>query len=214
VNTTLNILGGLALCVAPVLFIIGSLKKEGQPGKIDPNAATFFIRSVCAWLNLATYFEGSQTTWIRCFVLIVSSISLTILCGLSLFAGRLRMVKPTEIACLVMAIVLGIVWKEQRATNPVTANLLMQGILVISFIPAAWRSYTLEEKQTSATWLWATFAYFLMTAALLSDSHGFKPFQLVNPIIPGIGGNGLLAILAYRQEKIRAKSNSKNPLHA
>ena len=78
----------------------------------------------------------------------------------------------------------------------------MQVILVISFIPAAWRSYTLEDKQTSATWVWATVAYGFMTAALLVDSHGFKPFQLVNPIIPGIGGNGLLAILGYRQERM------------
>ena len=112
------------------------------------------------------------------------------------------MVKATEIACLLMAIAVGIAWQGQKATDPVTANLLMQVILVISFIPAAWRSYTLEDKQTSATWVWATVAYGFMTAALLVDPHGFKPFQLVNPLIPGIGGNGLLAILAYRQERI------------
>ena len=118
-NTILNILGSASLCVAPVLFIIGSMKREDDPKKINPNAATFFIRSVVAWLNLATYFEGSQTTYIRCSVLIVSSVSLTILCGLSFFTGRLKMVKATEVACLLMAIAVGIAWKGQKATNPV-----------------------------------------------------------------------------------------------
>lgn len=206
-NTILNLLGSASLCVAPVLFIIGSLKKEGDPKKINPNAATFLIRSIVAWLNLATYFQGSQTTYVRCSVLIVSSASLTILCLLSFFTGRLKMVKATEIACLVMAIAVGIAWKGQKATSPVTANLLMQGILVISFVPAVWRSYTLEDKQTSATWVWATIAYFLMTAALLVDPHGYKLFQLVNPIVPGIIGNGALAVLGYRQERIRRKAN-------
>ena len=206
-NTILNLIGGASLCVAPVLFIIGAFKKETDTKKTDANAATFLIRAVAAWINLATYFEGSQTTYVRSSVLIVSSVSLSILCLVSFWTGRLKMVKWTEVSCLILALSVGFVWKWQKATDPVTANLLMQGILVISFIPQIKGSYTLTDKQTSATWIWATVAYYFMLVALLVDPHGYKLFQLVNPIVPGIIGNGALAILARRQERIRRKAN-------
>ena len=204
INIVLNITGSLCLLVAPVLFIMGALKKDGEPGKIDPNATTFFIRSIVSWLNLATYFVGSQATLIRCSVLIVSAVSLSALFFLSLFAGRWKLIKATEIICLVLTLMVGYAWYFQKATDPVTANILMQVILVISFVPAAWRSYRFEDRQTPATWLWAVVAYVFMTAALLVDPQGFKPFQLINPLIPGICGNGLLALLAFRQTR-RAK---------
>ncbi len=204
-NTLLNLLGSVSLCVAPVLLIIGSLKKEGEPGKIDPNPAMFFIRAVVAWMNLATYFVGSQTTLIRCSVLIVSTISLTTLFFVSLWLGRLKMVGLIEITCLILSVIVGVIWKITE--NPVMANLIMQVILVISFMPSFIRTYRLEERNTPLTWIFATVAYVFMTMALLVDENGFKLFQLVNPIIPGIGGNGLLALLAYRQILIRKRKS-------
>lgn len=199
-HSPLYLLGSALLLVAPTLFIIGSLKKEGTPGKIDPNPAMFFIRSVTAWLNLTTYFVGSKTDWVRCSILIVSSVSLSVLFLLSIILGRWRMVRMTEVICLVLAGLVGYIWK--LTADPVLANLLMQGILVISFIPSWVGTYRLTERQTSLTWAFATAAYVCMTIAVVTDPVGFKLFQLVNPIVPGIGGNGLLALLAYRQEKM------------
>lgn len=209
-NTILNLLGSLALCVAPTLLIIGSLKKESDPGKIEPNPATFLIRSVVAWINLATYFVGSQTTIIRTSVLWVSCISLSLIFILTLFLGRWKMVRTIEIICLCLAVALLQVWHQ---STPVVANLLLQVVLVISFIPSAIRMYQLKEKQTSPPWIFATVAYVLMTTALFVDPRGYKLFQLVNPIIPGIGGNLTLAILALRQERLRKKTSmvSKAP---
>jgi hypothetical protein len=194
------------------LLIIGSLKKEGQPGKIDPNPAMFFIRAVVAWLNLATYFIGSHTTIIRSSVLIVSTISLTILFFLSLWLGRLKMVGRIEITCLLLTFATGILWK--LTADPVVANLIMQGILVMSFIPSWTRTYRFEERNRPLTWIFAVIAYVFMTAALLVDPNGYKPFQLVNPLIPGICGNGILALLAYRQVRLTAIGSSKTPVPA
>ena len=120
------------------------------------------------------------------------------------FLGRWKMVKVVEIVCLLLAGIILVIWKQTN--NPIVANLLMQVVLVISFVPSAIRIKQLKERQKSLPWIFATVAYVFMTIALLVDTQGFKPFQLVNPLVPGIGGNGLLAYLAYRQEKILRKS--------
>lgn len=200
-NVLFNLLGSLALCIAPVLLIRGSLKRDGEIGKIDPNPTMFFIRSVVAWINLATYFSGAEIAWMRGSILIVSSVSLTALFFVALILGRIRMVRWTDIGCLVFSIgVLGL-WKFTE--NPVAANLLIQVAMTAAFIPSAIEGWQLRERQASLPYTCASAAYVFMTAAILTDPNGFKPFQLVNPLVPGIMGNGLLAAVAYRQEKLK-----------
>ena len=198
-NVLFNLLGSMALCVAPYLLIRGSLKKEGEVGKIDPNPIMFLIRSVVAWINLATYFSGSQLTWMRGSILIVSSVSLTTIFLVSFFLGRMRMVKKTDIGCLIFSLgVLGI-WKATR--DPVMANLLIQIAMFAAFIPSIVAVRQGRERMSSLPWICASTAYVFMTAAILTDPNGFLLFQLVNPLVPGIIGNGLLALVSYQQEK-------------
>jgi drug/metabolite transporter (DMT)-like permease len=191
------------LCIAPTLLLIGTLTKDEMGRrKIDPNPATFFIRSVAAWINLATYFTGSGTTWVRSSVLIASSVSLTTIFIITFFVCRIRMVRWLELVTLVLSSAVGVAWYKARAVNPITANLLMQCILVISMAPQIWRIYKLQERQVGLPWAFATGAYVCMTTALFIDPLGFKPFQLVNPIVPGVICNGLLMIFSYRQERL------------
>lgn len=192
------------LCVAPTLLLIGTLTKDEEGHrKIDPNPATFFIRSVAAWINLATYFTGSGTTsWVRSSVLVASSVSLSTIFFFTFFVCRIRMVRWLEVLTLILSSAVGIAWYRMRAVDPVTANLLMQLILVISMAPQIWRIHKLQERQKGLPWAFATGAYVCMTTALFVDPLGFKPFQLVNPIVPGIACNALLMIFSYRQEKL------------
>jgi drug/metabolite transporter (DMT)-like permease len=191
------------LCIAPTLLLIGTLTKDEMGRrKIDPNPATFFIRSVAAWINLATYFSGSGTTWIRSSVLIASSVSLSTIFIITFFICRIRMVRWLEVVTLLLSSAVGFAWYKARAVDPVTANLLMQCILVISMAPQIWRIHKLQERQKGLPWAFATGAYVCMTTALFVDPLGFKPFQLVNPIVPGIACNALLMIFSYRQETL------------
>jgi hypothetical protein len=200
--TLLHLVGALSLFAATALLIMGSLKKEGDPGKIGPNPATFLIRSIVAWVNLATFMSGSETTIIKCGVLFASATGLSVIFLMACWIGRWKMVRWYDIACLIVA--LGILWIWQHTDDAVSANLILQVALTLSFVPSVIGSYKFRERQRWHPWTCAAVAYVFMTVAIVGDPKGFQLFQLVNPIVPGIMGNGLLAILAYRQE-LRAK---------
>jgi putative effector of murein hydrolase LrgA (UPF0299 family) len=113
----------------------------------------------------------------------------------SLFRGKFTKIQSIDIICLVLAVIIGIVWK---LTDGVVANLFLQGVMVIAFVPAAVGVYSNRAKERPMPWALAVIAYILMTATVVIGWQG-NWVALVHPIASGIFGNGSLMVLAMRQ---------------
>ncbi|MBI3634443.1 MAG: hypothetical protein HY228_02380 [Candidatus Yonathbacteria bacterium] len=85
-------------------------------------------------------------------------------------------------------------------TDGVVANLLLQGVMVIAFVPTAVGIYDGRAKEKPFPWVLAVASYVLMTATIVIGWQGNWE-ALVHPLASGIGVNGALMVLAFRQQR-------------
>lgn len=191
-NQILSVLASLLLLGAAGSYMFGVVRSG-----VTPNPTMFFVRSVVAVMNTVSYFGVVHNDPFKWLVPAVSAGALVLIFLYSLFCGKFTKMRGVDIVCLVLAIIVGIVWKM---TNGVVANLLLQGVMVLAFMPAAIGIYCNRAKEKPMPWALAVASYLLMTATILIGWQGSWE-ALVHPLASGIGGNGALMVLALRQKK-------------
>ena len=178
-----------------LLGVVGSYMWHVVRNGATPNPTMFFVRSVVAVMNTVSYFGVVHNDPFKWLVTAVSAGALVLVFLYSLFCGKFTKMRGVDTVCLVLAILVGIVWK---ITNGVVANLLLQGVMVLAFVPAAIGVYHNKAKEKPMPWALAVASYVLMTATILIGWQGNWE-ALVHPLASGIGGNGALMVLAVRQ---------------
>ncbi|HXF44018.1 MAG TPA: hypothetical protein VNK70_00950 [Candidatus Paceibacterota bacterium] len=178
-----------------ILGTVGSYMWHVVRNGVTPNPTMFFVRSIVAVMNTVSYFIVVQHDPFKWLVTAVSAGALVFVFFYSLFCGKFTKMRGVDIICLVLAIIVGVVWKM---TDGVMANLLLQGVMVLAFVPAAVGVYYNRAKEKPLPWALAVASYVLMTTIILIGWQGNWE-ALVHPLASGIGGNGALMLLAVRQ---------------
>lgn len=185
-------LSGLMLIVAYVLYFKQALKGESKP-----NPASWAIWLVAGLINAFTYFTVVEGNMWQSFCVSMEAVGVVLVFFYALVRGKFSRVSAVEILCLLMAVGIGIFW--QVTSDDRIANLLLQSIYVISFIPTVSALVAGRGKEHPASWSVAVLAYFLSTLSLMVDYSG-DWIAFVHPVVNGLIGNGLVAFLSFKHE--------------
>lgn len=165
-----------------------------------PNPATWLIWSVVSTMNCISYFSVVEGNVFKFFVTVIVAVGLSIVCIYTLRTGRFGKIGWVEIISLLLAVAVGVVWKT---AGPKLANLALQVIFVISFIPTIRGLIKGELKERPRPWILAVTAYVCQVLSLLADWQG-DWISLVYPVVNGIIGNGSVAAIILYQAKHQA----------
>lgn len=186
---TLSIIGGLILIAAFFCYFMSVARDTSVP-----NPATWLIWFVIFMMNTITYFMVARGSVWQTLITVVAAGGVLCIFTYSFFRGKFARLGIMEVVCLITALVVGIVWKTTR--DPVLANLLLQFIFVVSFIPMISGLIKGKLREKVLPWALALCAYVptLIIIAINWDSSSWV--GLVHPIVNGIMGNGIIIILA------------------
>lgn len=184
----LSIIGGLILIAAFFCYFMSVAKDTSVP-----NPATWLIWFVIFMMNTVTYFMVARGSVWQTLITIIAAGGVLCIFMYSLLRGKFARIGAMEVVCLVTALVVGIVWNTTR--DPVLANLLLQFIYVVSFIPMISGLITGKLREKVLPWALAFCAYIptLIIIAINWDSSSWV--GLVHPIVNGIMGNGAIILL-------------------
>lgn len=188
-----SIISSLTACCSIFFYL-----KQVKHASSTPNPATWLIVFVVISINTATYyFLNHKNIWsILMPIILTAGIGITII--YSFFKGRIAKVGAVEVAALVGSLIVGIIWKT--TADEKMANLLMQVILVSSFIPTLIGLAKKKIKEESFAWNLAVISYFFLMLSVISKPE-WEWAQLAYPFFNGIMGNGSVAILATYNNK-------------
>lgn len=189
----LALLSGLVMISVAFIYL-----KQVYDGKSIPNPATWIIWFAAMALNTSTYYFISHQSILA--VLTPGSITLGILVILiySSSKGRIGKVGFVEIVVLIASVITGIFWGITK--DSALANLILQGIFLISFIPTVVGLLKGELKEGTASWNAAVLSYLLLIASVLTSTE-WDWVQLAYPILNGVIGNGSVALIARLRRK-------------
>ena len=155
---------GVMLAIAYCVYY-----RQMYSGMSSPNVATWTIWTYLVVLNVSSYYIMTGDL-VKSFVGIISAIAVLLTFLISLVFGKFSRQKNIQLLMLAIGLVAGLVWWICRSAT--YANLIMQGCLVISFIPMFIELWGNPNKETPLSWfLWAA-AYGMAVAAVLLRWNG------------------------------------------
>lgn len=175
-------------------------------GTTDPNPITWFIWVVVMTMNVFSYHVIVKGNWTEMVLAIVTTLGVISIFGYSLWKGKFQRVEVADGIALVLAVIVGVVWKTTE--NVVLSNAALQVVLLISFLPTIRGIYQEEIKDHPLPWTIAVVSYGFQILTVLSSSAGWHWAELCYPIVNGILGNGSVAVVAFLQRKSLSSSRS------
>lgn len=198
----LSIIGGVLLIAAFYCYFRSVAKNTSTP-----NPTTWLIWLVIFIMNTITYFMVARESIWQTMITIVAALGILAIFFYSLFRGKFARVGAIEVLCLVIAVAVGVVWKMTK--DPILANLLLQFIYVISFVPMITGLVRGTLKEKVLPWVLAFGAYIPTIIIILINWNTSSWVGLVHPIVNGLMGNGAVILLvAIRSIQRNSLSNS------
>jgi len=186
----LNILSSVMLIGVYIIYI-----RQAHNEDSTPNPATWTIWFGVSIMNAVSYFSVvHQNGWKMAYVA-TATVLMCITFLFSLFRGKFTKLKLEEIVALVLVAAVGIFWKITPEVSATHANILLQGVFIISFVPTARRILDGSGKEKYPPWALATAAYMVAIISLMAGGET-NWISYLYPIINGVGGNGVIAILS------------------
>ncbi len=187
IANVLVIIANALILVVYLLYLKQIIKSESTP-----NPATWIIWFVVTLINALTYINVTNSP-LEGTIAITACCLMGIIMVYTLIKGKFGPLKTLEWWIIMLAISIGIFW--QISANIIVAHLLLQIILVLSFVPTIKGLIKKELKEKAPPWITAALAYSLQIIALLIVYAG-NWVSLAYPILNGIIGNGSIAVLA------------------
>lgn len=183
----LSILASLCICAVIVMYY-----RQVAKGHSTPNPATWLIWLVLGIMNAVSYFVVVRGNYFEWAITGFAAVGLSAI-FYALRKGKFGDLGWTEIVCGTLCLLVGVVWKITG--DAITANILLQVIYVISFIPTAFGLLFKDAKEKAPPWNLAVLAYTLVVIAIIIDWGEGSWLELVHPIANGIVGNGSIALI-------------------
>ena len=149
-------------------------------------------------MNAFSYFGVvHENIWQSGYVFVMAA-GLSTIFLYSLFKGKFAKFGAMEVIALILAVLVGIMWKTTG--NVDLAHLSLQLILWISITPTLyglWRG-TLKEK--AFAWNLTILSHVFAAIGILT-SGSYQWISLVYPLVTGIIGNGSVVLILFLQSK-------------
>jgi hypothetical protein len=164
-------------------------------GPTRPNPATWIIWVGANAVNAFSYraVVGDISAAVLPYIVLLLSI------GISVYAftrGKFSRLEPLEVGALVVALAVGVLW---RVTGDARfANLSIQVVYAISYVPLVVRFVRGTAREDPAPWIIAVIAFVFMVVSIFVSGNR-DPAAFVYPIVNGILGNGTIVVLAIRE---------------
>jgi len=181
------VLGNLILMAVFVTYF-----NQVRRGLSVPNPSTWLLWTVVGVMNAASYFLVVHgNLWQSAYVLL-STVGLIVICVYAVVRGKFGRIGWTEIVCLALAVVVGVLWKA--TSDAVVANLSLQLIFIISFVPTVSGLLKRTLKEKALPWAMGVTSYICTVVGILT-SVSFDLTALAYPVINGIVGNGTVLVV-------------------
>jgi small basic protein len=169
-----------------------------RSGASTPHPVTWITWVAVSFINLITYYTiVSDSPW-KISTAIVGFVSMSIICGYSFFLKSNPKISNFDKIIIVLTIAIGVMW--QTTNNDRLANILVQIIFAISYLPTIKGLISGKVKEKPFPWWLAVSSYSLQIIAILIAFNG-DFLQLLFPIVNGILGNGSVAVLSTIKNK-------------
>jgi hypothetical protein len=185
-------LGWVAFGLYIAAFVVYNIKT--QRGESRPNPATWSIWSIVAALNVGSYFMISQD-WVTALQPFAGSLACTATFFLALAKGKFSKLGKVEFVVLAIALVAIAVWGVYR--DATVTNLVLQGALMISILPAVKDVWRKPHKESPLPWfMWAGALILTLTTVALRWQGNLA--DLAYPI-NSLFWHALVGLLALRK---------------
>ena len=185
-----DILALLASAIVILVYLTYFVQMVKQ--KSTPNPATWIIWLIVSIMNSITYVQVADT-WYQGFISVTMTASITLLFVYAYRKKKFTALKKLDKLALKITAVIGLIWLVTGEEK--VANVLLQGVLLISFWPTIEGLRKEEAREAPLPWILAVIAYCVLISSMAVDFKG-NYVALAFPIINGIVGNGIVAILA------------------
>ncbi|MFW0862743.1 MAG: hypothetical protein ACKKL6_04140 [Candidatus Komeilibacteria bacterium] len=190
-----KILAGMATATIFLVYLFYFL--QVRKGTSKPNPATWLIWLMVMVINAFTYTFIVGDLY-KALIAITASIMIGFTMVYALLNGRFGKLGQMEQITLIACIIIGVFWRLGGDTS--VAHLLLQVILLVSFIPTLVGLLKKTLTERPLPWLLAVMAYVFQMSALIIVWDG-NWISLVYPFVNGILGNGSVALLAIKLNK-------------
>ena len=180
-----------------MLAVLVTYLKQLVEGSSTPNPATWFIWASVGIINSITYFYTAREELFQFLTTAVAAMGLCIIFIYALYRGRIGKVELTEKVSFLLAAVVMVIWRVSG--DPVMANLSLQVVYFVSFIPTVKGLLEHRLKEKPLPWDLAVIAYSFMILAVLLRWGIENPEALAFPIVNGIIGNGIVSVIVHTQ---------------
>lgn len=167
-------------------------------GASTPNPATWLIWFVVMSMNTVTYYFVSQGNILQIITPLVITFGIFLIVLFSLVKGKFGRVGTVDKIVLFFSCFVGVFWKTTG--DPVISNLMMQVILLISFMPTVVGLIKGRLREKSLSWNLAVLSYCFLVVSIISGSS-WTWAQLAYPFFNGILGNGSVAVTVFLVKK-------------
>lgn len=160
-------------------------------GSTTPNTATWLIVAVVITMNTVSYFAVVGGDLKKAAIGITVNVGILVVFGYSLAKGKFARLQKFDAVSLAMALIIGVVWKASG--DAIIANMALQSVLFISFIPTFLGIMRRQLRDHPLPWGLAVIAYgFQILTVISADSWNWP--ELIYPFVNGIIGNGMVAV--------------------
>jgi hypothetical protein len=189
--TIMNVLANI-LMVGVIITYFNQVRN----GSSVPNPATWFTWTTVSVMNAVTYFTVVKGDLWQSFIVFLVTAGFIFVFTYSVLHGKLGAIGIVEVISLILAFGIGVVWKTTGNTD--LANLSLQFIFAISFIPTITGLLWGDLREKILPWALAFLSYVCVIIALALKGD-VNPVAYAYPIVNGILGNGSVATIIYRQ---------------
>lgn len=168
--------------------------KQVLKNKSTPNPATWVVWVVVGLINVLTYFAVTGDNWWQSFIVIAVFFCMTGVFIYSIFKGKLSRLSSVGIVSLILVIIIGVFW--QVTANDRIANLLLQGIYLISYIPTGVGILRGTVKEHHTAWIIAFTAYVFSVFSVYTGPPA-DWVAYAHPVINGLLCNGAIVLLMF-----------------
>jgi hypothetical protein len=167
---------------------------------IGMNLSTWLIATLATLIQNVTYYPTVGGAWHLVIVPTIISIGLIAITVLGWRKSTFGRINPFDVVVFVGTMLCLAVW---LIFDGVVANVVLQFALFTSFIPTVRDLHAKKFEDDAFVWGLASFGYiFQLIAVTISVQTLSEDWpRLVNPILVGIIGNGLVSWTAFRSKR-------------
>ncbi len=195
-------LANLLMVATVTIYFRGVVK-----GTTTPNTATWLISAVVMTMNTITYLTVVDGDLKKAAIGAVVNLGILAIFGYSLFKGKFANLGRLDAVMLALACLIGTVWRNTG--NAIIANLALQAVLFISFIPTVVGLLRGELRDNILPWSLAVIAYTFQILAILTAKADWTWPEIVYPILNGIMGNGSVIAAILWTKRARAEEAAR-----